>query len=255
MIIKILVAQKDQFPNWVKSYTIKMKAYIKNKFPFFLGDNDLILDILKQEYREETINCISEVFITGEPLSVILDVNQEIYNEFSEILVNKAIKDGMSFVVINKRNNKVVGFYIGEDYFNTLPSEAFDHLHRNFRPLIKILGDLDQLYRDQSEVKSGLTYHILAAGLNKKLISYLNKKDLKILKKTAFTAFLGFAKSLGFQKAIAHYSNIASQTIGHAFGFIEISRINYDDFIFEDKKVFSEIRRTRGCIIMEKALN
>lgn len=42
---------------------------------------------------------------------------------YAELLIQRAIKEGLSVVVIDKRNNKVIGFVVIED-LNTAPLQG-----------------------------------------------------------------------------------------------------------------------------------
>ena len=222
--------------------------------PMYMENNGFYIDLLTDKYRTKTVECLTEVFLNHEPISTVLNVDKYDYDKFSEIMVDKGIKDRISLICIEPSNKKVVGFLISEDYSTTYESEKYSILHKNFKPLISILGDLDSKYRKNIKHDYQKTCHVNGVGLN---TDYLKKlKNIRYLKLSdnIFKIFINLVTSYGFKKCIAHFSNIQSQIIAYKLGFEAKYEIDYATYEYNNQLVFSKIDKTKKCILMEKTL-
>jgi ribosomal protein S18 acetylase RimI-like enzyme len=200
--------------------------------------------ILKEKDFKGASECISSTFSSGEPMTKVLGIAKPDFDYFAETFIKKAIKDELS-VVAKDSDGKVVGCIVCEDFITDLP-EGIENISPNFNPIITLLSELDEKYKEEKNVQRGQLLHMFMGGVYKEFAG----------SGIAFgmTNFIeGYAKSKGFIGAVGEVTGPISQHVYiKQLGYTEISSINYSTFLFEGEKVFRNITECESCKLIVK---
>lgn len=184
----------------------------------------------KLQYRVETLQTqhtkpVIELFIKSfchfEPITQHLDVKESEYRPFATEVVEKAIRDGLSTVALDK-NGRLIAFIIVEDIAN--PFRPHLSHYPSLSPVFELLDELSRPFLEGKTFKKGKIAHFWIAGVEKE---YMGKGLFTELDDTT----IRMAADRGFDFAYAEFTNQISEKVTQHFKLIELwNRINYSDF-------------------------
>jgi hypothetical protein len=207
---------------------------------------DISYQVLTEENLKSAIECISNTFYFGEPMTKALNITLEEFKYFASIVLRKAVLDKLSVVALDNITGKVVGVLIAED-FMTEPPEGIETISPKFLPIFELLGNLDTRYKEKYPVHPGELYHIFMVGVYKKYagLSLPLTRTAEII-----------ARSKGYVAAIGEATNPISYKIyTKRLGFKDVEGvkpITYAKFEYSGKQVFANISECASCQIIRK---
>ncbi|MBD2730142.1 hypothetical protein H6G96_28440 [Nostoc sp. FACHB-892] len=207
---------------------------------------DISYQILTEDNLKSAVECISNTFYLGEPMTKALGITLKEFKHFTGILAKKAIINKLSVVAIDNITRKVVGVLIAED-FMTEPPTSIKTVSPKFLPMFEVIGTLDAKYRAKYPVKLGELYHLLMVGV------YREYAGLSVpLTRTAEI----IARSKGYVAAIGETTNpIAYKIYTKRLGFKDVEGvepITYASFKYSGKRIFADISDCISCQIIRK---
>lgn len=218
-----------------------------------LEKDGIIYEILQNQDLLKIIECVVNVFPISEPLTKSLEITQEEFYPFAEIICQKALEDRLSHVAKDIHTGEVIGFRISNYLFSNGDNEKNEtNQEKNykffkFQPIIFLLEQLEQKYLHNKILKRGQILHLFMLGVdaryrNRNIAKYLIKENIE------------YAKKQGFSIAICEATGTISQHNAFKLGFTEIVSINYQDYEYQGMKVFANITSHQKCMLMEKIL-
>lgn len=120
------------------------------------------IDTLTEEHAKSAIKLFVKSFCESEPLTEHLHVTKEEYTPFATEIVNKAVKDKLSLVVLNK--DEVIGLIIAEDLAN-----RYEHDPEKFpklKPVFELLDELTKPFLEGKKFTKGKVLHTWIAAVD-----------------------------------------------------------------------------------------
>lgn len=209
----------------------------------------IIYEPLQEKYLEQAIECLVETFSKGEPMTKALGITPAEFRHLAGIFAEKAVKDGLSTVAMDRATGRIVGVCVSEDLMSE-PPEGMDKIHAKFYPIMSLLSELDEGYTKSRphEIGKGEVFHLFMAGVRE---SYRGQS----IATTLIYENLNLAKLKGFSYAIAEATGPVSQHIlRDKSGFAEKFAVEYESFAYEGEHVFENMETPSACILVEKRL-
>ncbi len=182
---------------------------------------------LTKHYLESALELFIQSFCDSEPITKHLNITYKDYEPFAREVLEKATREGMSVVAVNK-DNKVIACAIAED----IVSPFVPHLSKypKMKPIFALLNELDKPFMSGKHFIKGKIAHVWIAIVNKQyrgqgLSTAIDKAcgDLAVLR--------------GFDFAYAEFTNDLSEKITHHYDVYQLCHsINYDDFSSENNE-------------------
>ena len=225
------------------------RGYLQEKENFNLhaGKKEIIFEMLAIKDLEETIACMVDVFPRGEPMTKAMEITSDEFYPFAEIYCKKAIKEGLSLVARNKETGNVIGFLISED-LASLPPNSIKTINEKFLPIIKLLDELDENYKQSFELNGQNILRLFMVGVNEhyeglNLATTLIEKSLKLAMLKNYSYAIGEATS-----------SVTQHILRDKLGFDEKFAIDYKSYTYNGKHVFNNMKNTSCCVLLEKRL-
>lgn len=187
---------------------------------------------LTDEYKQQTIELFTKSFCDSEPITKHLNIAYEDYIPFSTAVVTKAIKDGLSKIILDK-NNHVVACAIGEDVADRFQPDI--HQYPKLKPVFALLDSLSKETFDNKEFIKGKIVHMWIAAVAPEFRSQRVYTELCMI-------CVESAMRKGYDFAYSDFTNEQSEKITHHFKVRLCNKINYADFIYEGKKPFAQLK-------------
>lgn len=182
---------------------------------------DYTIVTLQDEHVKSAIDLFTKTFCDSEPLTHHLNIHYQDYYPFSKEVVQKAVKEGMSKVALDK-NNKVIGLCIAED----LADPFIPHLahYPKIKPVFEILDSLSKPFLQGKKFIKGKVVHVWIAAIDD---AY---RGLGLSTQVDMAAIESAARK-GFDYAYAEFTNELSENVTHQFKVLQLyNRIYYDQF-------------------------
>lgn len=183
-------------------------------------------------------------FFTHEPISKLLNLNENEIEIFMHEILPNILKENLSFISLNE-NNEINGCVLCEDFYSRISTNEAFQFNKKFLPLFTLLEELDAVYISKNEIQKNDTFHLLMIATNEKGLS---------VEMTNFA--LEYAKKNHFKNAILEATGPISQFIAHQkLNFQILKRVYYNDFTFDNTHIFKGIEGTDCCILFEKKIS
>lgn len=180
---------------------------------------------LKEEHMKAALDLFVKSFCDSEPVTKHLGINYKDYEPFARDVLQKAIKEGMSKVALDKQNH-VIACAIAED----MADPFVPHLahYPKLKPVIGLLDQLSKPFLSGRKFTKGKVVHVWIAAVDS---TYRGKGLSTIIDMAAVEA----AARKGFDFAYAEFTNELSENVTHQFKVIKpFNKLAYNDYIFED---------------------
>jgi hypothetical protein len=186
---------------------------------------DYTIHTLDTNNIQSTVDLFVRSFCDSEPITKHLGIHHQDYRPFALEVIQKAAKEGLSKVALDKQNH-VIAFAIAED----LADPFIPHLahYPKLKPVLSLLDQLSMpLYKHKKFIK-GKVAHIWLAAVDPKYrgVSISTKIEMATIENAAHK---------GFDFAYAEFTNELSENVTHQFQLLKLcNRINFTDFTLAD---------------------
>lgn len=202
-----------------------------------------MFSLLTQNDAEKTKSFLLNHFFPAEPISKVLNLELNEISTFLDYLIEKAVEEQLSVIAKDDLNN-IIGCIISQDYFQVEPNKT-PQISPKFDSLFALLDELAIPFIEKNEAMLSNYIHILIIATSiKGISSELTEYALQIGKKKGYT------------KAVLEATGVISQgLVQHKLNFVELNRILYSEFKFNNKLVFENITTSDSCVFFEKSLS
>ena len=196
------------------------------------------------------VKCVSEVFTQSEPLVTHLGINLKEFQAFAHAHYSTLVNDGLSWIAKLPDTEEVIGVRISEDYERaTSPLDLKATFSSKFIPLLTLLEHLGNYFRAHHEIRPGQYVHLFMVAVKQRFMGQGVAQTMNKL-------FFKYIKQMGFTHAVTEPTGSISQyVLLHKFGFRTLHEISYDDFVYQNRKPFENLKGHRGAMLMEKKLS
>jgi hypothetical protein len=220
-----------------------------------------------EEIIVESAKCLAQTFagITvkgqkiSEPMVQAVEISVEDLQEYIYTYMKNIVSDGFCYVVLDKKDNKVLGAFTCESY---IPNQKTPLLIGNLEPINKIihvLGELDERLMDtiqnktHKKIEKNQFVHMIMIGIKTdKLKKEISKDLIKIS--------IDDAKQRGYKGMFLEATNIKSQILfSKYFGFDSVNDSDNNLILtnYTDTEHFKSIssNQSTDCRILYKAFD
>jgi ribosomal protein S18 acetylase RimI-like enzyme len=205
---------------------------------FDLSDLDRVADVIGRAFA----NC--------DPMAIAQQLSVNELADYVKLIGEWAEKQQLTVVAKHKLTDEVVGVVLAGDFALDFPltPENSKHLSIKFEPIVEVLESLEAQYKHNKQIKAGeyLYIHMLAVS---------PEHQRKKIAQNSIQVCLNNGIEKGFTSALVEAANSVSQHIFGKLGFIPRHQIDYQQFTYQDKKVFASIKAHTGTILMDKLLS
>lgn len=195
---------------------------------------------LDQQFAEETKELFIRCFCDSEPITRHLNIQHHEYEPFVNEVIQKAVKDGLSKVALDK-HGKVVAFNITED----LADPFIPHLahYPKLKPVFAILEELSKPFCQGKKFLKGKIAHVWLAGVHP---SYRGKGLSTLIDMAVVTG----AARKGYDFAYAEFTSDISENVTHQFKVLkQVNRIEYESFQMDDEHPFMGVKGAAAAYV------
>ncbi len=206
----------DQF---LKDLRLEMKEGAMNKH--LSSENEITIHTLDEKHAQSTINLFIQTFCNSEPITKHLSIRHDEYKPFAREVVQKAVKEGLSKIAIDK-SGKVVAFAIAED----LADPFIPHIahYPKLKPVFDLIDELSKPFTAGKKFTKGKIAHIWIAGVDEAYrgLHLSTRTDMAVVEE---------ASRKGYDFAYAEFTNEISENVTHQFKILKLfNRIEYNSF-------------------------
>jgi len=218
-------------------------GYSANIDSFTGGIKNYQYHILKNEHYDQAVNLISQAFCEYEPMTKYLGITPIAFIPFAKLLIQKAIKDGLSIVALD--NDQIVACTIVEDIADPLNIDI--DIDPRFNIIFSLLEHLGSDFLSERAMYKWHIAHLFITAVDKKY----HGKGLS--RKINFESIrLATEKNFDFMccEFTHHYNE--KGTVNHLKNSKLLMRsCKYSDFVFEGRKPFEHLDGSACAYIWE----
>lgn len=188
---------------------------------------------LDQEHLKSTLDLFIKSFCDSEPITKHLGIHYQDYEPFAKEVIQKAIKEGLSKVAVDK-NHKVIAFNISED----LADPFIPHLahYPKLKPVFALISKLSQPFMEGKKFTRNKIIHVWLAGVDQAYRGHHLSTMIDM-------AVIETAARKGYDYAYAEFTNQISENVTHQFKLLKLfNKINYDEFTYQNTKPFEGVQ-------------
>ena len=202
--------------------------------------------VVKPSDAEEMVHLLARVFSESEPPAVAMGLALRDLEQFLQLLVPRAIEDGLTILARSRDTGKLAGALLTDD-FASPPAVDPGQISPKFLPIFSMLENLDEQFRQGRTVSAGEYLHLFMLAVDEQFAGRGIGQGL-------VEACLdnGFRK--GYRKALTEATGRVSQHVFRKQGFVDRCSVSYRDFRYEGKAVFASIEGHEKAILMDKSL-
>lgn len=201
---------------------------------------DYTITTLKDEHVKSAVDLFTKAFCDSEPVTKILNIRYKDYEPFAMEVVQKAAKEGMSKVAVDKQN-RVVACAIAEDLSDPfVPHVAH---YPKMRPVFALINELSKPFLEGRKFLKGKIAHVWIAAVDQSYREHGLSTEIDM-------ACIEAAARKGFDFAYAEFTNEKSENITHHFKVLDLcNRIKLADFKFDGTKPFKDLNGTADSYV------
>ncbi|MBX3708867.1 MAG: hypothetical protein KIT56_04290 [Gammaproteobacteria bacterium] len=194
------------------------------------------IQTLTEEYEKSAIDLFVKSFCDSEPITKHLRVSYQEYEPFAREVIQKAIKEGMSKIALDKQN-RVIACAVAEDLADPfIPHVAH---YPKLKSVFAFLRELSKPFLYGKKFIKGKIAHVWIAAVDP---TYRGKG----LSTEIDIACVEAAARKGYDFAYAEFTSELSERVTSQFKLLQLcNKINYNDFRWEnDTKPFKGLQGT-----------
>lgn len=207
--------------------------------PALSESQTLTYEVLTEMDRASAAACIGRVFVDHEPLCQKLNIVEAEMETIADAFCQVAISDESAVIVKDAITNRVVGFCIGHDFL----ADPFANGGEADPALEPIMVLLDLIYGEYMKIphEQGQSFLINVGGVD---LQYLRDRGIgeaetgNAVAKRLFELTIQIAQGRNYRELVGAATSFFSQNLLKSFGFQEVFRVDYRDFLFNGQPVF-----------------
>lgn len=217
----------------IDKFIVELKLEKESVMTKSTTKTDFAILTLQDTHMKETIDLFVRSFCDSEPITKHLNISYADYEPFAREVVQKAIKDGMSVIAIDK-NNKVVACAIAEDM--TDPFQPTLSKYPKLKPIFGLLDKLSASFLEGKTFAKGKVAHVWIA-----IVDAANRGEGL---STQIDMACGAAcVRKGYDFVYAEFTNDISEKITHHYDVFKLcNTVKYDDFKQDDTIPFKGVK-------------
>lgn len=201
-----------------------------------------ILNATESEYNE-VVDCINTTFCSSEPTSKAINLSKNEFKRYVEIFAKRSI--GNNETTIIRVKGEIAACIISERVLQS--PDGLNEVSKKLDPVMAILGDLDDLFFNESSLSHKDCFHILMVGVLPKF------KGLKLAEQIIIYQE-AMAKFYGYKYIFAEATGPVSQYIFKKLGYTIAASIDYKTYCHNQLYPFNSIEDCDSCALVLKKL-
>lgn len=188
---------------------------------------------LKEEHIKSAKDLFIKAFCFSEPVTRHLGIQPDDYEAFALAALDKAVKDGLSKVALDKKN-RVIAFVIIEDLADPFKPQLARY--PRMKPVFALLDELSKPFLAGKKFHKGKIAHFWLAAVEQELMGkgLFKKVNLETLRD---------AISKGYSLAYSEFTNEISAKEAMQFKDLQLcNKIKYDSFMMDGQKPFQGLK-------------
>lgn len=180
---------------------------------------------LQEEHTKSAIDLFIKSFCDSEPITKHLHILYQEYEPFAREVIQKAVREGMSKVAIDK-NGKVIACAVAEDLANPfIPHIAH---YPKLKPILELIDELSKPFIQGKKFINGKITHVWIAAVDPAYRGLGLSTEIDV-------ACVEAAARKGYDFAYAEFTNELSEKVTSQFKILQIcNKIKYDTFKSHD---------------------
>jgi len=200
-------------------------------------------EILNKNHFIQVVNLITHAFCDHEPMTKYLGIAYEEFIPFAELMVQKAIQDQLSVVILDKK--KVIACSIVEDIAD--PLDISTDIDPRFKFIFTLLEHLGTDFFTEKHFSKGHLSHLFITAVHEQyhgqgLSRKINFESIKLARERAYDFMCC---------EFTHHYNEHGTIKNLENGSFLINRCRYKDFVFDNKKPFESLEGEASAFIWE----
>jgi ribosomal protein S18 acetylase RimI-like enzyme len=195
---------------------------------------------------DDIVRLLAQVFSESDPPAVAMALSFEEMKQFLRLVVPGVIPDGLTVIARSNDTGKLAGVMLSDD-FATPPAPDPGQISSKLLPIVSMLDSLDEQFRRGKTIARGRYLHLFMLGVDSQ---FAGRGVGQGVVKTC----IDNAAQMGYRVALTEATGRVSQHIFRKNGFVDRFRVPYQEFIYENKKVFASIQDHDQTILMERVL-
>jgi ribosomal protein S18 acetylase RimI-like enzyme len=191
-------------------------------------------------------SLLAGCFSRFEPMAVALGLPYDEIQGLVKAFGPKALSEQLTIVAREVSTGRPVGALLTDD-FGTPAPDGLEAAAPTFAPVGALLDGLDESYRATHSIQPGTHLHLFMVGVAEDMSSRGIARHL-------VTACLANGKGRGYRTAVTEATGAASQRVFRKCGFEELLVASYQQFAFNEQRVFSGIVEPEGAALMVRDL-
>lgn len=218
----------------------------KKKLTHKRNYNDKInchFEVMTKSHYDQAVALITQTFCEYEPMTKYLNLSQQAFTPFAEIVVKKAIKDGLSIVALN--GNQMIGCTIVEDFADSLDINI--SIDPKFKIIFSLLETLSKDFFNNKSFDKGHIAHLFITAIHK---DYFGKGLSRMINLQT----MNHAKQKKFDFMYCEFTHTYNEkgTVKYIeYKKLRIRSISYQNFIYEGRKPFEHLEGEANAYIWE----
>lgn len=192
------------------------------------------IQTLSEEHIKSTVELFTKSFCDSEPITKRLGIQYSDYEPFTREVIQKAVKDGLSKVAVDKQH-RVIACCIAEDIADPfIPKLAH---YPKLRPVFALLEELSKSFLRDKLFLKGRVAHVWIAAVDPEYRGHRLSTQVDL-------ATSEMLARKGYDFAYVEFTNELSEKIVHQYNLYQlINRVKYDDFkIDRDQTPFKGVQ-------------
>ena len=204
-------------------------------------------ELLRPEVLDDMAGVVANAFAGYEPTSVALDISSEEFVDYVQLYGTRMLRENLTIVATDLSTGDLVGALIADDLASGSPAGR-EHLSEKFEPVLALLDELGERYREGRDIVSGQYLHLAMLGVRRPI---QNKR----VGQTLLRLCLNHGADRGYRVAVAEATGAISQHIlKDKFGFVPRVEVSYKTFAHRGKRVFESIEGHAGSVLLDRAV-
>jgi ribosomal protein S18 acetylase RimI-like enzyme len=192
------------------------------------------------------VQLLARVFSAAEPPAIAMGLTPADLERFVRLLCPRALADGLTIVARDFESQQIAGVLLTDD-FAVPPVLAGGEISDKFLPILAMLDNLDEQYRQSRSIVAGQSLHLFMLAVDEHFAGRGIAQQL-------VTACLANGRQKGYTHAVTEATGAVSQHVFRKLGFGDRFRVSYQDYRYDARAVFASIRDHEAAILMDRTI-